>query len=120
MNSSTLSQRVPIGSRASKTCSITSDESITLYNSPYIRLDVPLAYIGSIMSEYVGNSTVDVDAKGSAVQRIRKSSRTSAVMSVPLLLAAASSAFCSAASTLALLTLLSSSNVPTSNLGFFR
>ena len=45
--STTGLQRVPIGSRASRTCMTTSEESNTLYSSPQIRREVPLAYIGS-------------------------------------------------------------------------
>src|SRR4051812_42439935 len=38
---STLEQRVPMGSRASRTWMTTSEESITLYSSPQIRFDCP-------------------------------------------------------------------------------
>jgi len=62
--SRTESHIVPKGSRASRMCRMTSEESITLYNSPYIRREVPLAYIGSFKSAYVGASTID-EARGS-------------------------------------------------------
>mmetsp|Transcript_258 Transcript_258/g.584 ORF Transcript_258/g.584 Transcript_258/m.584 type:complete len:231 (-) Transcript_258:554-1246(-) len=36
-------QRVPMGSRASSTCTMTSEESTTLYSSPQMRLDCPFS-----------------------------------------------------------------------------
>ena len=62
--SKTESHIVPKGSRASRMCRITSEESITLYSSPYMRREVPFAYIGSLKSAYVGASTID-EARGS-------------------------------------------------------
>lgn len=41
--SRTDSQMVPSGSRASRMWRMTSEESMTLYSSPYIRREVPLA-----------------------------------------------------------------------------
>lgn len=35
---------------------MTSEESMTLYSSPYIRRDVPFEYIGSMYSAWVGSS----------------------------------------------------------------
>ena len=50
---------VPKGSRASRMCRMTSEESMTLYNSPYMRREVPLAYIGSLKSAYIVVSKID-------------------------------------------------------------
>jgi hypothetical protein len=43
--SKTESHMVPKGLRVSRMCRMTSEESITSYNSPYMRREVPLAYI---------------------------------------------------------------------------
>lgn len=51
-------------------CRMTSEESMTLYNSPYMRREVPLAYIGSLESVYVVASKID-EAEGSATKQSR-------------------------------------------------
>lgn len=72
------------------------------------------------MLEYVGNSTADVDATGSVnAAQILTNANTREEMRLPPVPSVAWSAF-SSASSLAALTLPSSSNVPTSMRGRLR